>query len=195
MDKYCGGKRGRFPRHRAAASLKPCRAERLDAERQRFPRHRAAASLKPGGFNVCREGAVEFSAASGRGLIEARRPPTRFRAGCRFSAASGRGLIEARQMSETKRMNRQKPFSAASGRGLIEAWCGRPSRGAVACFPRHRAAASLKLTVPSGCSSPRRPRFPRHRAAASLKPTCWPRPSGRRRGFPRHRAAASLKPG
>ena len=37
----------------------------------------------------------------------------------RFSAASGRGLIEAGWPA--RRVCRERPFSAASGRGLIEA--------------------------------------------------------------------------
>ena len=59
-----------------------------------------------------------------------------------FSAASGRGLIEAC----ARRHSRGIPsgFSAASGRGLLEAELyGLPVRVG-RCFPRHRAAASLK---------------------------------------------------
>ena len=213
-----GGRRG-FPRHRAAASLKPLRPAVRGREDGGFPRHRAAASLKHGaaagrrgrangGFPRHRaaaslkramEGltvraAVRFSAASGRGLIEARRsvslvshgPPfgfPRHRAAAslkrdlekasyanvreRFSAASGRGLIEAPAAAHNGAVRRR--FSAASGRGLIEAVLG------------------------PGVRHPGLPGFPRHRAAASLK-----QPAGRKRGdlgsgFPRHRAAASLK--
>ena len=60
-------------------------------------------------------------------------------------------------------------------------------------FPRHRAAASLKLDT-AGAGYSVTYGFPRHRAAASLKRE---HRSGRCRrdddGFPRHRAAASLK--
>ena len=64
----------RFPRHRAAASLKqellPLPAPPVVG---RFPRHRAAASLKPQSLGGEQAGEYVFSAASGRGLIEARK--------------------------------------------------------------------------------------------------------------------------
>ena len=62
-----------------------------------FPRHRAAASLKhPAAAVEAVLSAVGFSAASGRGLIEARGGPWfALEAPAGFSAASGRGLIEA----------------------------------------------------------------------------------------------------
>ena len=41
------------------------------ARSMRFPRHRAAASLKPDTLVSLRHAQSEFSAASGRGLIEA----------------------------------------------------------------------------------------------------------------------------
>ena len=134
-----------------------------------------------------------FSAASGRGLIEAVRDPAQGGQVRRFSAASGRGLIEARQTPACAcpvavRFPRHRAAASLKlGQGVVY-WrvCRR--------FPRHRAAASLKrrdlvsLQQPVG-------RFPRHRAAASLKRL---RAQRRRRcstgRFPRHRAAASLKP-
>ena len=61
----------RFPRHRAAASLKPHRPLPPDEAVQRFPRHRAAASLKPSLLKLWPKLPQQFSAASGRGLIEA----------------------------------------------------------------------------------------------------------------------------
>ena len=133
----------------------------------RFPRHRAAASLKRPAGRPARSRRITFSAASGRGLIE---------------AASVRARSHTAQSS----------FSAASGRGLIEAQ-GREGRTrALHRFPRHRAAASLKpLAQPFQFG--RYARFPRHRAAASLKPDRPGRPADRPDRFPRHRAAASLK--
>ena len=99
-----GDARG-FPRHRAAASLKPAislpRAHRRNRARG-FPRHRAAASLKL----VCRR--EQHQSVYARW----------------FSAASGRGLIEARHLSWSRRH--------------------RCMNGG---FPRHRAAASLKLVM------------------------------------------------
>ena len=90
-----------------------------------FPRHRAAASLKPAlsgrpdGFL-----SLGFSAASGRGLIEARVGRLRVSGGRAFSAASGRGLIEA--TDSVRAGSASTAFSAASGRGLIEASSVRP---------------------------------------------------------------------
>ena len=62
---------------------------------QSFPRHRAAASLKPELVQPRLQVAALFSAASGRGLIEAFSPSGRTTVVAAFSAASGRGLIEA----------------------------------------------------------------------------------------------------
>ena len=108
-----------------------------------FPRHRAAASLKPRQLARAQGGAGQFSAASGRGLIEARRwPRNDLGASCSFSAASGRGLIEALTGQETPEVSAE--FSAASGRGLIEAASGAGAWPPSSRFPRHRAAASLK---------------------------------------------------
>ena len=133
-----------------------------------FPRHRAAASLKRCLGQVGLAPAAEFSAASGRGLIEATAPAEPCSQPATFSAASGRGLIEAR--------NRLARLPARLR------------------FPRHRAAASLKR---SWDRSPFRAilGFPRHRAAASLKQDPVGLHLRRGRGFPRHRAAASLKRG
>ena len=136
-----------FPRHRAAASLKhDRRVPPLPASPgEGFPRHRAAASLKqnPGHVQpVTRvEGFPRHRAAASLKPVLAERHG-RHRAG--FSAASGRGLIEA-PLSRRLCGRPRRRFSAASGRGLIEAmtssWiCWTPSAG----FPRHRAAASLK---------------------------------------------------
>ena len=156
----------------------------------RFPRHRAAASLKLTTHLGDAGRDCAFSAASGRGLIEATRMLTRPRRTGEFSAASGRGLIEAshlvsfpvsirsfprhRAAASLKRPDRSilicsgSEFSAASGRGLIEAFCPGRLLGRGASFPRHRAAASLKLTLRYRVGSARWS-FPRHRAAASLK--------------------------
>ena len=60
-------------------------------------------------------------------------------------------------------------FSAASGRGLIEALASRRGRCRRPRFPRHRAAASLKLADGHAAGVEGSLRFPRHRAAASLK--------------------------
>ena len=139
-----------FPRHRAAASLKRRRGLRRTADCQGgFPRHRAAASLKRRRPGERSHPIAAFSAASGRGLIEARHPAThpatppcfpRHRAAASlkpgrrhaydftylaFSAASGRGLIEAPSSALPSRGGQR--FSAASGRGLIEA--PRAARG------------------------------------------------------------------
>ena len=62
---------------------------------------------------------MKFSAASGRGLIEANRPRRHAAHVGQFSAASGRGLIEAWQSAQSSMSTFM--FSAASGRGLIEA--------------------------------------------------------------------------
>ena len=65
-----GSESPRFPRHRAAASLKePSLNDELVLAR-RFPRHRAAASLKASGPPFFARSPAAFSAASGRGLIE-----------------------------------------------------------------------------------------------------------------------------
>ena len=69
--------RPRFPRHRAAASLKQRKPGVRRELALRFPRHRAAASLKHR-RHVFDGGRVDpFSAASGRGLIEADPVPFR----------------------------------------------------------------------------------------------------------------------
>ena len=61
-----------FPRHRAAASLKHFAAPLFAREDRGFPRHRAAASLKRRRHpEECQSVRSGFSAASGRGLIEA----------------------------------------------------------------------------------------------------------------------------
>ena len=60
-----------FPRHRAAASLKPVKAWYTVRVVGRFPRHRAAASLKLLARDAGEQVGRMFSAASGRGLIEA----------------------------------------------------------------------------------------------------------------------------
>ena len=127
----------RFPRHRAAASLKLYPRRRSGQRGRGFPRHRAAASLKPPGPSSNRSLLIEFSAASGRGLIEAasscrHRDPRR-----PFSAASGRGLIEA--SGSPPPSSRPRSFSAASGRGLIEA---RGRGGAPAAAEAEFSAAS-----------------------------------------------------
>ena len=61
-----------------------------------------------------------FSAASGRGLIEADFVPMSAITDHGFSAASGRGLIEAEKIVVAPESGIER-FSAASGRGLIEA--------------------------------------------------------------------------
>ena len=61
-----------FPRHRAAASLKRIACAMAPLSAACFPRHRAAASLKPLILPAVEGLAPAFSAASGRGLIEAR---------------------------------------------------------------------------------------------------------------------------
>ena len=133
-----------FPRHRAAASLKQG-ADRLMMQAIRgFPRHRAAASLKRWSPRGARRQPDGFSAASGRGLIEAHAAHDARSGAPKFSAASGRGLIEARTCAGCCPTGKAA-FSAASGRGLIEA--ARLDFNAailLRCFPRHRAAASLK---------------------------------------------------
>ena len=163
----CSASSPRFPRHRAAASLKPGRARSSHPACRRFPRHRAAASLKPLELRLAEVQDVGFP---------------RHRAAASLKPAQWRGLADI------------VLFSAASGRGLIEAHppprTQPPPRPR---FPRHRAAASLKLRQRDGASVIR-DRFPRHRAAASLKRDrrlC--RDLRRSEGFPRHRAAASLK--
>ena len=206
IEAPCGGgarvrRLGRFPRHRAAASLKrresARRADHVDPAG--FPRHRAAASLKhldPDFFDR----RDLFSAASGRGLIEAPAGGARGgRSRASFSAASGRGLIEAplarpslappragfprhRAAASLKRRLRRGAavgdleFSAASGRGLIEAAAGPCPAADPGGFPRHRAAASLKRAQ-GGIHAGFLPGFPRHRAAASLKRSCTACPS------------------
>ena len=62
-----------FPRHRAAASLKHGWIADWDREHALavFPRHRAAASLKRPYPGPVAPAVQSFSAASGRGLIEA----------------------------------------------------------------------------------------------------------------------------
>ena len=134
-----------FPRHRAAASLKPPAEPGDGPGLACFPRHRAAASLKLNNQLILSENRGKFSAASGRGLIEADaglRAPAGAGHGA-FSAASGRGLIEARRFPTRRPAGRT--FSAASGRGLIEARRSPACRRGRTSFPRHRAAASLKL--------------------------------------------------
>ena len=182
----------RFPRHRAAASLKPLERRGRAHRGVCFPRHRAAASLKPAAVDHVDEPQRVFSAASGRGLIEATwrpaggsaPPPT-------FSAASGRGLIEAPRPASTRgrrsrRFPRHRaaaslkllggpalrpaddPFSAASGRGLIEAPCRWRSRAGAGTF----SAASGRGLIEAGLEKSMfrvSLSFPRHRAAASLK--------------------------
>ena len=133
-----------FPRHRAAASLKRVRDGRRAQGGGRFPRHRAAASLKRGVDHRPRGRGRRFSAASGRGLIEAHRPPRisggqpacfpRHRAaaslkllpvGCsppRFVRfPRHRAAASLKRSTSRGRWQRRLAFSAASGRGLIEA--------------------------------------------------------------------------
>ena len=110
----------------------------------------------------------------------------------KFSAASGRGLIEASRRRAPGTPPTQA-FSAASGRGLIEAGHRKGADPkARPCFPRHRAAASLKHPAGQVAAHARRG-FPRHRAAASLKPGAVGPVYHEPPRFPRHRAAASLK--
>ena len=121
-----GRKAGRFPRHRAAASLKPARCRIQPAAPSSFPRHRAAASLKRLHCKLGRPAASRFSAASGRGLIEAR--------------------VESKKRENL--MVRFPRHRAAASLKRHDASCFLlPCRS----FPRHRAAASLKRgTSPSG---------------------------------------------
>ena len=86
---------------------------------------------------------LTFSAASGRGLIEACTGWALLLYRMGFSAASGRGLIEAGTLASMAAVS--MAFSAASGRGLIEATRDILVAAHVCGFPRHRAAASLKL--------------------------------------------------
>ena len=133
-----------------------------------FPRHRAAASLKP---------------------LEARR---RLAQRLQFSAASGRGLIEAgsARSAATRPLPRFPRHRAAAS---LKPTVRRALRTLAMGFPRHRAAASLKPEVLERVLDVRVPRFPRHRAAASLKRGRRRGSGFNQLGFPRHRAAASLK--
>ena len=159
-----------------------------------FPRHRAAASLKPQARPASKPAAAGFSAASGRGLIEAYSCyGHELSCSVRFSAASGRGLIEA-VASASAGLPRPR-FSAASGRGLIEAVPTSGRRNACT-LPRFSAASGRGLieacrvaTQQTRCAAG----FPRHRAAASLKRDGDVDEGPAAGGFPRHRAAASLK--
>ena len=206
----------RFPRHRAAASLKLRLGVENRRARRRFPRHRAAASLKRAAGHIVAERRHEFSAASGRGLIEAS-------ASGRTPARSRRSFPRHRAAASLKRQRtlaRRRPMPGfprhRAAASLKRVRAERQHRG-VAGFPRHRAAASLKPCWPTRrrCAAPafsaasgrglieagergadeaRAESFPRHRAAASLKLSMALGLTRRRIGFPRHRAAASLKP-
>ena len=92
-----------------------------------FPRHRAAASLKLGARR--REQALQPA----------------------FSAASGRGLIEARSRQPKPRGGREG-FPRHRAAASLKPRHTEPRRDAGRSFPRHRAAASLKplaLLTPS----------------------------------------------
>ena len=85
-----------------------------------FPRHRAAASLKRGSGRFPQVPDSLFSAASGRGLIEATSPAA---PGTSKSASFPRHRAAA-SLKLTRcpvEGHGQGKFSAASGRGLIEA--------------------------------------------------------------------------
>ena len=160
-----------------------------------FPRHRAAASLKHEARAVRYQRVAEFSAASGRGLIEAGGAARTAEPKHAFSAASGRGLIEAAPRRPTNCRKVSLAFSAASGRGLIEARLS-PTSGASEAwrFPRHRAAASLKRGYDHWRQRESRNVFSAAsgrgliEAAAGVSSA-----TTAHSGFPRHRAAASLK--
>ena len=165
------------------------------------------------------EGPIRFSAASGRGLIEAKKrqegrvqseasfPRHRAAASLNpvemldqlalvrvFSAASGRGLIEA-WMHWARYRFTAPVFSAASGRGLIEARNIRElAPKTVTEFSAASGRGLIEAMPPTRCQSAA-PAFSAASGRGLIEASsAASSSSGVRGSFPRHRAAASLKP-
>ena len=102
-----------FPRHRAAASLKPLAAVRRLGAGGGFPRHRAAASLKHEVTRLYVQRRSKFSAASGRGLIEADRARQALEHHFRFPRH--RAAASLKQRARRKGKARGKPVFRGIG--------------------------------------------------------------------------------